>query len=166
MHHAAVLSLLCIVSHIVFAQATKPSSKPISRYMRDAGVLYLETVAQLTLDCGKKSTADSDCMSQWESTMDGLEDRINISLNDKSRSRTTRDVPFWDLLKSTKYARKMYVIVDKDQQKAWSHAYVTCEAHAHTVALEGEYFNGDGGCEDAIEAAVHQNDSLPSKHLP
>jgi hypothetical protein len=152
----AIISLIAValIGSAFDMPAAKPASRPVSRYMRDIGILYLERVESLTLDCGKKSTYDSDCMSDWESTMEGLEDRVNVELSDKSRRRSSGDVPFWDLLKSVKYARKVYVTVDPDQQKAWSRAYVTCHAYAHTVALEGEYFNGDGGCEAAMKAAT------------
>ena len=51
----AVMALALIGS--AFAGPTsKPAQKPVSRYMRDMGILYLETVEQLTLDCGHKST--------------------------------------------------------------------------------------------------------------
>ena len=149
---AAAIALALI--GLAFAKTvTKP--QPVSRYMRDIGILYLETVDKLTPDCGQKSTYDSDCMSRWKSTMTSIEDRVDIALS-KSRRRSSGDVPYWDLLKSIKYARKCYVTVDPDQRKAWSHATITCEAHAHTIALEGDYFDGDGGCGTAIDAATHQ----------
>ena len=133
--------------------ATKPASKPVSRYMRDTGILYLETVEKLTPDCGRKSSSDDDCMSRWESIMESIEDRVNIALSDM-RHQPSGDTPYWDLLKNVKYARKFYVIADPEQREAWSHAYITCEAHAHTIALEGDYFDGDGGCGTAIDAAT------------
>jgi hypothetical protein len=133
--------------------AGKPASKPVSRYMRDTGILYLETVENLTLDCGQKSSSDDDCMSRWESTMESIEDRVNIALSNKSQQRSSDDAPYWDLLKNVKYARKFYVIADREQREAWSHAYITCDAHAHAIALEGIYF-GDGGCGTAIDAAT------------
>jgi hypothetical protein len=154
-----IVALLCIASPLAVAQRAKPASKAVSRYMRDIGILYLETVEQLTNDCGRKSNIDSDCMSRWESTMAAIEDRVSVTLNDKSRKRAAGDVPFFDLLKSAKYARKFEVSIDRELREAWIKAYATCYSYAHTVALEGEYFNGDGGCGDAIGAAVHQNDT-------
>jgi hypothetical protein len=151
---AAAMAVVLIGS--AFAnQATKPVSKPVCRYMRDMGILYLETVEKLTPKCGHKSSSDDDCMSRWESTMESIEDRVDIALSDKSRQRSSGDAPYWDLLKNVKYARKFYVIADPEQGKAWSHAYITCQAHAHTIALEGDY-DGDGGCGTAIDAATHQ----------
>ena len=118
------------------------------------GILYLETVEELTSDCGQKSTYDSDCMSRWESSMTSIEDRVDIALSE-SRRRSSGDAPYWDLLKSVKYANKCYVMVDRDQQKAWSDAYIKCKVQTHAIALEGEY-DGDGGCGTAIVAATHQ----------
>jgi hypothetical protein len=152
-----VLALALIGSTIGSAFATpptKPASKRISRYMRDMGILYLEAVEKLTLECGQKSSSDDDCKSRWESTMSSIEDRVDIALSDESRQRSSGDAPYWDLLKNVRYARYFYVIADPEQRKAWSHAYITCRAYAHTVALEGSYFNGDGGCGTAIDAAT------------
>ncbi|HEU0046269.1 MAG TPA: hypothetical protein VFQ43_01535 [Nitrososphaera sp.] len=83
--------------------------------------------------------------------MESIEDRVNIVLSDKSRQRLSGDTPYWDLLNNVKYARKFYVIAGPEHREAWSHAYITCEAHAHTIALEGDYFDGDGGCGTAID---------------
>lgn len=151
----AVIALAVLIGSAFDKPAAEVTSKPVSRYMRDMGIRYLETVEELSLECGKNSTSDDECMSRWESTIAGLEDRINIALSDKSR-RSSGDVPYWDLLKTVRYARKVYVTVDADQRKTWSHVYVTCEAHAHTIALQGIYFNGDGGCGEAIHSATNQ----------
>lgn len=72
---------------------------------------------------------------------------VDSALSDKSSRRLSGDTPYWDLLKNVKYAHKWYVIADPVQRKAWSHADATCEGYAHTVALEGDYFNDDGGCD-------------------
>jgi hypothetical protein len=148
------LTVLLFCAMSLGQKADKP--KPVSRYMRDMGILYLETVEQLTPDCGRKSIQDSDCMDRWESATKSIEDRIDIALNDKTQRRSPGDVPYWDLLKNVKYARKLYATADPPQRKAWSDAYIACHAYAHTVAIEGDYFNGDGGCNDAIGAATHQ----------
>src|SRR5882762_991530 len=131
----ATATLLMLIGSAFANPASK--LKPVSRYMRDMGILYLETVEKLPLECGKKSSSDDDCMSRWESSMDSIEDRVDIALSDKSRQRSSGDAPYWDLLKNVRYARKFYVITDPEQRKAWSHAYITCGAHAHTIALEG-----------------------------
>jgi hypothetical protein len=143
--YAAAIALVFIGSAL--ANPT-PKPKPVSRYMRDMGILYLEAVEKLDSECH--------CLSTWEADMASLEDRVDIALNDKAQRRSAGDSPYWDLLKNVKYARKFYVISEPPQRKAWTHAYITCHAYAHTVAIEGDYFKGDGGCGDAIEAATHQ----------
>ena len=89
--------------------------------------------------------------------MNGLEDRVNITLNQSKRP--VGDKPFWELLKQVRYARFFYVRAKSDQldEKAWAHAWIVCHSHAHTVALEGDYFNGDGGCDAAITQATKQD---------
>jgi hypothetical protein len=149
-----LLTILLFCTLSLAQKADKP--KPVSRYMRDMGILYLETVEELTPDCGRKSIQDSDCMSRWESATKSIEDRIDIALNDRTQRHSPGDVPYWNLLKNVKYARKLYATIDPPQRKAWSDAYIACYAYAHTVAIEGDYFNGDGGCNDAIGAATHQ----------
>jgi hypothetical protein len=163
MTRAIALIALTLIGTAFDKPVDKPAPKPVSRYMRDIGILYLEAVEGLTYDCGKKSATDSECMNHWESTMQSIEDRVNIALNDKSRHRASGDIPFLDLLKSVKYARKVYVTIDRDQREAWVHAYATCHSYAHTVALDGEYFNGDGGCDDAIGAAARQGEHAAIK---
>jgi hypothetical protein len=152
----ALLALALVGS--AFGQQKKPAvtAKSVSGYMRHIGILYLEAVDSLTLKCGRTSTVDSDCESNWNQTLDGLEDRINIALSESKRS--SGDKSFWELLRLVRYTRHTYVFVDPNLNtgKAWAHAYTVCASHAHTVALEGEYFNSDrDGCEEALEAASH-----------
>jgi hypothetical protein len=147
MNRARAIAVILVLTGSALANPT-PKPKPVSRYMRDAGILYLETVEKLNFGC--------DCMDTWESETKSLEDRIDVALKDKAQHRSPGDAPYWDLLKSVKYARRFYVTSDPPQRKAWSHAYITCQAHAHTIAIEGDYFDGDGGCGDAIDAATHQ----------
>jgi hypothetical protein len=146
---ASILISLTLVFS-AFAKPAKPAPKPVSGYMRSVGLLYLETVEEL--DCGR--SVDDKCQSRWESTLNGLEDRIDITLSQSKRP--SGDKPFLDLLKEARYARMFYerAYVQSDLNlKAWAHAWVVCSSHAHTVAVEGEYFDGDGGCSDAISQA-------------
>lgn len=144
---------LIILAAAMLTPALAQSTKPVSSYVRNVGVLYLEAVEDLTLDCGQKSTVDSDCKRLWDSKMDGLQDRIEITLSESKRP--SGDKPLYELLKETRYARDMYASGSfKEKREAWSHAYIVCAAHAHTAAVEGELFKGDGGCSDAISEAT------------
>jgi hypothetical protein len=147
---AAILVALSLVGS-AFAKPAKPAPKPVSGYMRSVGILYLETVEEL--DCEKSVELDK-CLSRWESTLNRLEDRIEIALSQSKRP--SGDKPFLDLLRAARYARMFYARADSDNldKKAWAHAWVVCSSHAHTVAVEGEYFDGDGAeCSDAISQA-------------
>lgn len=128
-----------------FAKPAKPAPKPLSDYMRRVGILYLEQVEELTTDC------DSDCKGRWSKAMDGIQDRIEITLSESKRP--SGDKPFYELLRSTRWARNTYVESGPDTRKAWSSVYIRCSAYAHTVAKEGELFDGDGGCDGAIAEA-------------
>jgi hypothetical protein len=142
---------ILIALTLVGSAFPKPEKlKPVSGYMRDTGILYLEKVEGLTLDCGRK---DDDCQSRWESTLNGIEDRVDITLSQSKRP--SGDKPYWELLKQVRYARMFCARADSDNldKKAWAHAWVVCSSHAHTVAAEGEYFDGDGGCSEAISQA-------------
>jgi hypothetical protein len=132
--------LLAILTLTVTALG-KPSA-PISHYMQDTGLLYLESVESLTLDCGQRSTADSDCLSEWHTRMSGLEDRILIHME-----KTQANKHYFDLLKTAKWMRENYATGDKEQQREWEPKYTKCAAHVHTVAIEGQLFDSAGACE-------------------
>jgi hypothetical protein len=147
--------LTAVVLLTLLGTAANAASKPVSKYMRDAGILYLEAVEELTPECGRRASADNDCMSHWESTMEKIEDRVSIQLSDKSRRGSAGDGPYWDLLKNARHAHKFFVIAYPGEQKAWIHADVICQGQAHSIALDGN-FDSDGGCGAAIDTATHQ----------
>jgi len=109
---------LCFVPILASAQTKQEASKPVSRYMRDMGILSLETVERLSRDCAK----DGDCISRWETTISGLEDRINLELSEGKRP--SGDIPFWDFLRTEKWVQSTYVHMDGEQEKAWSRPYI------------------------------------------
>jgi hypothetical protein len=151
MHSLGIVASIAVLTSLAVAA---PAGKPVSKYMRDMGILYLETLEQLTPECGKKRI-DDDCMTRWESTMTSIEDRVDIQLSDKSRRSSSGDSLYWELLKNVRYARKFYIVAYPTEQKAWLHAYVSCQVQAHSIALDGD-FDGDGGCGTAIDKATHQ----------
>jgi hypothetical protein len=121
---------------ILMAAALGKPSAPISHYMQDTGLLYLESVESLTLACGQASTADSDCLSVWHTRMDSLEDRILIHME-----KTQANKQYFDLLKTAKWMRENYATGEKQQQDEWGPKYAKCSAYVHTVAIEGELFD-------------------------
>jgi hypothetical protein len=150
--------LLAILTLTVTALGKQ--SAPISHYMQDTGLLYLESVESLTIACGQTSTADSDCLSEWHTRMGGVEDRILIHME-----KTQANKQYFDLLKTAKWMRENYATGDKDQQHEWEPKYAKCSAYVHTVALEGELFDSSAcqwTCEEessgvfAIIAPMHK----------
>jgi hypothetical protein len=134
-----VKQLLAVLILIVVAWGK--ANSPISAYMRDTGLLYLESVESLTLACGQTSTADSDCLSAWQAQMDGLEDRILIHM-----PNTRADKKYFDLLKTARWMRENWATGDKEQQGRWGPKYAKCSAYTHTVAMQGELFDSSA-CE-------------------
>jgi len=134
-----------------FTQTRKPL--PMSNYMRNVGLIYLEAVERLPLNCGDETVCEY--RSQWNQNMRELEDRILLTLNESKRP--AGDTPYLDLLRTAKYARSMYTIAysrKDDNRMAWMRAYSACYSEAHTAAMDGQY-RGQAKCDAAIEAAIH-----------
>ncbi|MGD0227706.1 MAG: hypothetical protein ABSF71_35775 [Terriglobia bacterium] len=129
-------------------------SLPVSQYLRQIGILYLETINDLAKDCSEPhSDLCSAATDRWDSTMAVLEDRVNITLSQPRRP--AGDAPFWELLQHASFAKHMY-LMDAYLSRAntkWLIASDICPETAHRIALDGEYFS-DGGCRDAIDKAV------------
>jgi hypothetical protein len=134
-------NLLVIILTLTAVAHGKPT-RSINPYMQDTGLLYLESVESLTLDCGHKSIADSDCLSAWRTRMDGLEDRIYVHM-----PKTQANTQYFDMLKTARWMRESWATVDKEQERDWSRKYIKCYAYLHTVAKEGELFDSEGACE-------------------
>jgi hypothetical protein len=147
------LALLLAASAFGKDKPVKPVVKKpvVSSYMRDMGLLYLEELDNLQLRC--KVSSEDGCLSRWESNMDSLEDRITVTLSESKRP--SGDQPYFELLKAARFARKFNVLAEDHFRSPWVQAQVTCTAYAHTVAIEGELYNGDGGCEDAVHKAAN-----------
>lgn len=136
----AVAFVTSFIVLVVLSVSAKPNSA-ISPYMRDAGLLYLESVESLTLDCGKDHT-DTSCLREWENRMSGLEDRITIHM-----TKTRTNTEYFDMLKTVRWMRENWATGDEEQQEKWIHRYIKCAAHLHTVAIEGEMFDSENACQ-------------------
>lgn len=135
------------------AKVTK-KNLPVSQYLRQVGILYLETINDLSRDCSEPhSDACFAATDRWDSTMAALEDRVNITLSESRRPEG--DAVFWELLKNASFSTHMY-LMDAYLSRAntkWLAASEICPEAAHRIALEGEYFS-DGGCRDAMNKAL------------
>ena len=147
--------ITALFAFVLVNTASSQTPKPlrISKYMRDIGLVYLEEVERLPLNCGDETVCED--RSEWNHYMTELEDRINLTLNESKHP--AGDTPYLDLLRTAKYARSTYTTAysqKDDNRMAWMRAYSVCYSEAHTAAMDGEY-RGQKKCDAAIEAAIH-----------
>jgi hypothetical protein len=149
-----IITALFALALVSTASTTKtPKPLPMSNYMRDVGLIYLEVLERLPLNCGDETVCEY--RSEWNQSMGELEDRINLKLNESQRP--AGDPPYLDLLRTVKYARSTYTMAysqKDDNRVAWMRAYSACQSEAHTAAIDGEY-RGQAKCDAAIGAATH-----------
>lgn len=132
---------------------TQAKSKPVSGYLRNMGIIFLEAVDELP------SEADSAQEQQWDKGMDQLEDRISIAFSE-SPKRLSGDEPYWEMLKLTHWAHAMFLMTcHMDSKSATCEAFRTadlhCRLYAHDVALEGVIaFNSRNTCYADNEKAL------------
>jgi hypothetical protein len=84
--------------------------------MRNMGLLCLEEVDTLPLNCGDSTICED--RSRWESTMDGIQDRMEITLNEGKRP--AGDTPYRDPLLKVRYARYMYTLAFSNKDASWA----------------------------------------------
>ena len=103
-----IMLLVCILSALaqdkpasLHKNANTPKILPVSQYLRQIGIMYLETITDLSKDCSEPhSNACSSALDRWDSTMQGLEDRVNITLSEGRRP--AGDAKLWLLLENAK----------------------------------------------------------------
>jgi hypothetical protein len=148
--------------------------------MRRAGLLYLETIADFEKDCEYEGIQSGLCrtaLDRWDSTFQGLEDRIEISL---SESQAAGDKSFWRLLKAAKMSTELFLLNEnmslsvrtqqlagqaygdvldeaRNDMEALLAIYPLCRSYAHTTAVNGVYVT-DGGCSAKLSSEVAASD--------
>jgi len=128
------------------------TAKPMSEYMQQVGLLYLETAENL-----EKLDEFGQPPDYWRKEMDGLENRIQITLNNPPRP--AGDALYYELLRSARYAREALLQADKSQSKLWVQAWAACDAYGTTSATEGTFIKAQADdCDAKIKAATAQNE--------
>jgi hypothetical protein len=128
------------------------TAKPMSEYMQQVGLLYLETAENL-----EKLDESGQPPDYWRKEMDGLENRIQITLN--KPPRPAGDALYYELLRSARYAREALIQADKSQSKLWVQAWAACDAYGTTSATEGTFIKAQADdCDAKIKAATAQNE--------
>jgi hypothetical protein len=160
----AVFILLCAVSG--FSQQKTPKAKetkqpemlPVSSYMRQMGLLYLEALQKYEDGCWKAgATTDSCELAQHNIDDDGvlkaIEDRMDIHI---SEYPSEGDKAYRGLLKTTYYAEanfmsriylfKLHAGTSEEMFKSSSLAK-TCTQVAHEISLKGIFDDSLWSCE-------------------
>jgi len=157
------VQLIITLTVSAFAQtAIKPKTlpvltkKPISKYMREVGLLYLEQIDHFQREnvSDKPYSAQSAWEDKWDRTFESLADRITIAISE--RGRPAGDRPFFELLKDTRTATKLYLMTLKDSKgfPMWQSISVTCQVRAHADTLEGIYSSTDSRCEEELDKGL------------
>ena len=163
----ATIVMILLATSLAFAQQKKTSAqRPVSRYMREVGITYLEHVSDLHDRCLKGYTVCEEILDEWDKSFAALEDRIEITLSEKGTPLGDKD--FFQLLKDTKDTTRSFLYAwqdefsdvknrtEKKKRRAfWSNVYATCYASAHTVALQGAMFPND--CNDDMMDQVRRD---------
>jgi hypothetical protein len=171
---AAIAITLALVGSALAAPVKavpKPTSKPVSDYMRKAGVIYLEAIKSLEGVCLK---ADEDsvalCDTELESstaTFQGLEDRVDINI---SGSRESGDKPYWALLKHVKGAELLFLT---KQHGTYQHLLATekiakmcLETYKTTLAEsdKASFDDAEASWQQAVDVPFDQKDAEAATH--
>src|ERR1700723_3369733 len=138
------LLLACIPALVAMAAAQNPSAsitpKPISHYMRETGLLYLENTKKMVV-LGLKNpdasplidpTNQAATVNSYGEVLQMMEDHIRINIT------SAADKQYLQLLQRTKAAAELSVLGDL------SNLYSDCYAQARLTALHGAI--GGGNC--------------------
>jgi hypothetical protein len=131
--------LVCLAAFLATATAQNQSApKPISHYMRETGLLYLENTKKMVVLGLKNPDAeqmlDADGTSEVNSygeVLQEMEDHIRINISSAS------DKQYFRLLQRTKAAAELSVFGDL------SNLYIACYVQAHTTSIRGAIVGGN-----------------------
>lgn len=139
-----LLLLVALSSSTSGQQKSAPTAKPISHFMREIGLLYLEDVKDM-LEQPRKEGSES---RNYEELLNGFEDRIEINIS------TANDKRYFELLKRTRAAadHELVLIELGGHQKTAIEAmefgknldmYPECQGQAWATAKSGVLESGN-----------------------
>jgi len=110
----------------------KPKHLPISDYMREIGLTYLEGVHDLAHRCEDPTSKCSAVIDAWKKRMDAIERRANLVLDEAHRP--AGDAVFLKLLVKTRTEEEIYftgtIIIGKEDLDIHLVGYLNCQRHA------------------------------------
>jgi len=124
-----VLAAMLTISAV--SQA-KPKHLPISNYMRELGLTYLEETQDLADRCEDPTSKCSAVIDNWKKKMEAIEKRADLALDEAHRP--AGDTAFFNLLVRTRTEEEIYftgtVIVGKEDLDIHLAGYLNCQRHA------------------------------------
>jgi hypothetical protein len=111
------MTLLLAFLTVSAVSQTTPKPKPISNYMREVGLIYIEEVDNLENECmenghlgsGSLEARADRCdaaLDRWDKLFDALERRIDLTLRESRRP--AGDIPFFKLLQNTRLGESIF----------------------------------------------------------
>jgi hypothetical protein len=133
----AVLAAMLTMSAV--SQA-KPKHLPISHYMREVGITYLEEVQDLADRCEDPTTKEcSAVIDAWKKRMDAIERRADLVLDEAHRP--AGDAAFVKLLIRIRTEEQIYftgtIILGKEELSIHLAGYLNCQSHAREDMKKG-----------------------------
>jgi len=145
---ALVMSVTAFGQHPATKSSPDSGTSPVSHYMREAALLYLEDVESMLDQLRKDVPADNTLSRIHTKSLDGLEDRIEINITSSGDKR------YLELLKRTRLAAQRSAIISElaGRRKTAIEAmefgtdldmYPECHAQAWSVAKSGVFKAGN-----------------------
>jgi hypothetical protein len=136
MTKTAVLAAMLTMSAV--SQA-KPKHLPISNYMREVGLTYLEEVQDLADSCQDPTSKCSAVIDGWKKRMDAIERRADLALDEAHRP--AGDAAVFKLLVRTRTEEEIYftktIILGKEELDIHLAGYLNCQRHAKEDLKKG-----------------------------
>lgn len=129
MMKSAVFVTMLTMSAVSQAQ---PKHLPISNYMREIGLTYLEEVQDLAHRCEDPTSKCSAAIDAWKKRIDAIERRANLALEEAHRP--AGDAAFFKLLVKARTEEEIYftgtIIIGKEDLDIHLVGYLNCQRHA------------------------------------
>jgi len=124
--------LVAMLTMSAVSQA-KPKHLPISNYMREVGLTYLEEAQNLADRCEDPTRKEcSAVIDGWKKRMDAIEKRADLALDEAHRP--AGDAAFLNLLVRTRTEEEIYfsgtIILGKEDLDKHLAGYLNCQRHA------------------------------------
>lgn len=155
----ATIAAIVLMAGTSWAQQ-KQTRKPLSDYMREVGLIYVETMERFRAECDKHPDKFCD-PDDYRSAFESLDSRIEITLS--HAGRPSGDKPFFDLLQAayTKFYSMLLTYrpprIDSGlasgghYDKAAQEEAISCEAEVKFLIKVGRYEDSECWHQEGVE---------------